>query len=96
MTEGVGHTAIPEVDPLVHQWRIEYDPSAAEGVPDPEASGGVAEEPPVDGPAVDPVAPGDVGDRDSRVEGLSHGQVALLNHRKLHKHRILPGSVERK
>jgi hypothetical protein len=51
----------------------------------------------VHGPSVHSVAAGDFGDRGSRVEGLPHGQVALLNHRKLHKHAgILLGSVERK
>jgi len=62
-----------------------------------EATGGIAKQPAVHRPAVDPVAAGDVGDGGSRVECLSHGQVALLNHRKLHKHAgILLGSVEPK
>ena len=62
-----------------------------------EAACRVAEEPAVHGPAVHPVAAGDVGDRSSRVERLSHGQVAPLNHRKLHKHAgSLLGSVEPK
>lgn len=63
----------------------------------PEAPGGVAGQPAVDGPAVDPVPVGDVGDRSSGVERLSHGQVTLLNQRKLRQHRlILLGSVEAK
>jgi hypothetical protein len=54
-----------------------------------QASGRIPEEPPVDGPSVDPVAAGHIGDGGTGIEGLSHGQVALLNHRKLHKHPLI-------
>ena len=54
---------------------------------------GVADEPAVDGPPVDAVAGGDVGDLGA-VQHLSDRQVALLNHGQLREHpEILPGSL---
>ncbi len=56
----------------------------------------VAHEPAVDGPSVDAVAGGDIGHRGA-LEHVSHGVVALLNHRKLHQHaHVLLGSAEHK
>jgi hypothetical protein len=56
----------------------------------------VAEEPAVNGPAIDPMAGCDIGDR-GPFEHLPDGVVALLNHRKLHQHdHVLLGSVEHK
>ncbi len=58
---------------------------------------GIAHEPAVDGPAVDALAGGDIGDGDAGVEHLTDGVVALLKHRELHQHdEILLGSVEHK
>jgi len=45
-------------------------------------------------PAVDPIAGRHVGDRGSGVEHLAHGEISLLNHRKLRQHDRLLGSVD--
>jgi hypothetical protein len=75
--------------------RTPVGPAAAVGE-SAEALVRVAEEPAVDGPPIDPVAGGDVGDPGA-VEHLPHRQVALLNHRQLRKHPEIPlRSVERK
>ncbi len=55
----------------------------------------VTDQPPMKGAAVDAVAGCCVFDA-RPIEHLSHGVVALLNHRKLHQHVVLLGSVEHK
>src|SRR5207302_6952886 len=53
-----------------------------------EAPGRVAQQPTVQRSAVDAMAGGDIGDGRVGVEHLTHGQVALLNHRQLLQHEL--------
>jgi hypothetical protein len=74
--------------------RAPVGPGAAVGQ-GAEALAGVADQPAVDGPSIDAVAGGHVGDLGA-VEHLPDREVALLNHRKLREHPEIPlGSVGR-